>query len=127
MDGVHFADVVNNAHRPCANFLPDRSAIHQDRALAFEFVAVLYGVARLALHCFWPGLQDVELAVDTVFAPLNVHGTAVMVFDHQCVVRKLLHIAVGQGIAVAQFRRHVRGFHQLGASGLFFWAGELHL
>ena len=55
----------------------------QHGAVALELVAQFSLVLGLALHGFRACLQDVELAVGAVLAPLDVHGAAVVLLDHQ--------------------------------------------
>ena len=124
---VHLADVVDDAHRAGADFLPNGTAFDQHGGAALELVAVFHRVGGLAFDGLRARLQDVQLAVDAVLAPFDVHGPAVMVFNHQRVAGELLNVGVGQRVAVAQLGGHVGGFDQLGASGLFLQAGELHL
>ena len=96
LHGVHLAHVRDQTHRAGADFLANGTAFGQHGALAFELVAVFHLALSLALHCFGPCLQDVELAVGAVFAPLDVHGAAVVFFDHQGVTRELLHLVIGE-------------------------------
>ena len=48
------------------------------------------------LHRLRAGLQDVELAVAAVLAPLDVHRPAVVLLDGQRVPGQLLDLGVGQ-------------------------------
>ena len=87
---------MHDTNRTGTNLLTDGTAFDQHCALALEFVAVLYFVGGLAFHRFRPCLQDVELPVGAVFTPFDVHRTTIVLFDHQCVTRQLLHIGIGQ-------------------------------
>jgi len=116
---VHLADVVHDAHGACANLLTDGATFGHHIALAFEFVAVLGCRSCLALHGLRAGLQYVELAVDAVFAPLDIHGATIVLFNHQGVLREQLHISVGQRVAVTQLSGDIGGFHQLAACCFF--------
>ncbi len=124
---VHLADVVNNPHRPGSDLLTDGTAFGHHIALTFELVAVLSGCTGLAFHSFRARLQDIQLTVDAIFAPFDVHRTAVMLFNHQGVLGQLLHIRICQGVAVTQFCRHVGGLDQPTPGCLFFGTGEHHL
>jgi hypothetical protein len=124
---VHFRNVVYQTHRTGTDFLADGTALRQHCAFAFELVAVLHLVAGLTLHGFGAGLQDVEQAVGTVFAPLNVHGSAIVLLDHQGVMRQLLDIGIAQAEAVALLHGHVHGFDQFAALRFFFGRAERHL
>jgi hypothetical protein len=124
---VHLADVVHQAHRAGADLLADGAALGQHRARALELVAQLGLALHLALHRFGAGLQDVELAVFAVLAPLDVHGAAVVLLDDQRVLRQLLHIGVGERVAVAQLGGHVGGLDELARGRLLLGGGEHHL
>ena len=93
---VHLADVVYQADGTGSDFLPNRTAMRQHRAVAFEFVAQLRLAFLLALHCLGARLQDVEQTVVAVFAPFDVHGATVMLFDDQCILGELLHLSICQ-------------------------------
>ncbi len=58
--------------------------------------------ARLRLHGFRAGLQDVELAVDAVPAPLDVHRAAVVLLDDQRVAGQFQDFVVVEREPVAQ-------------------------
>ena len=127
LHGIHFAGIVHQTHRAGTDLLANGTAFGQHGALALELVAVFDLAFALALHRLGTGLQDVELAVGAVLAPLDVHRAAIVLLDHQCVASQLLDFGVGQGIAVAQFGRHVFGAHQLAAGSLLFGRGKHHL
>ena len=67
--------------------------IGDDIPLACELIA-LDDATRATLYGFRPGLQDVDLAVVTVFAPFDVHRTAIMFFYRQRVPRQFCDIIV---------------------------------
>ena len=124
---VHLADVGDQAHGAGADFLADGAAFGQYRAVAFEFVALLGLAFRLAFNRFGPRLQDVELVVGAVFPPFDVHGAAIVLLNHQRILRQLLDVGISQGVAVALLNRHVHSFDQLAGSGFFFGGGKHHL
>ena len=124
---VHLRDVRHQTHRAGTNLLANRAAFGQHIACALELVAQLGLALGLALHGFRTRLQDVQVAVSAVLAPLDVHGAAIVLFNHQRVTGQLLHISVGQRVAVAQLGGHVGGLDQLARSSFFFGCGEHHL
>ncbi|MNT06434.1 hypothetical protein D3C72_1410990 [compost metagenome] len=67
--------------------------------------------ALLRLHRFRARLQDVDLAVDTITAPLDVHRALVVLFDDDGVAGQFIDLVVGQRIAVALGHGHVHGTH----------------
>ena len=127
LDLVHVLDAVHDAHRARADLLADRAAFGEHRAAALELVALLDLIALLALHRFGPGLQDVELAVAAVLAPLDVHRAAVVLLDRERVAGEFGYICVAQRIAVAVLVQRVDGLDQLPAPGFFLWRRKLHL
>ena len=92
---VHLGEGGHHPHRAGADLLPDRPPDRDHRAGLLEHepardVAVDAGDDRLGA-----GLQDVQLAVDAVLAPLDVHRTPVVVLDHQRLPAELLDLGVG--------------------------------
>ena len=118
---------MHDTHRTGANFLANRAASGQHRTDTLELVALLGLALGLAFHGFRTRLQDVHFAVDAVLAPLDIHRTAVMVFNNDGITCQLLDIGVGQRITVAQLNRHIGRFDQLAADFFLFCGRELHL
>src|SRR3546814_4653884 len=81
-------------------------------------------MAELRFDGFGASLKDVDLAIQTVAAPLDVHRTLVMLFDDDGVARQLDDFFVGQRVAVAFGYRHIHGAY--GVAGDAFGV-ELHL
>mmetsp|Transcript_16912 Transcript_16912/g.44003 ORF Transcript_16912/g.44003 Transcript_16912/m.44003 type:complete len:226 (-) Transcript_16912:738-1415(-) len=130
LDLVHVAGVANDADRPGANLLPDGPAAGQllgkgrpTKPRGLELVLDLLRDAGLRLHRLGPRLQDVQLAVNAVLAPFNVHRSTVVLFNDDGVPRELHHLGVAQRKDVLQRRRH-RLCHQRLARRLV--AGEPH-
>src|SRR5215470_15026363 len=63
---------------------------------------------------FWPRLQNVELAVDSVAGPLDIHRTLVVAFDRDRVAGELLGFGIADGKARALVERYA--FRCRGAS-----------
>src|SRR3546814_19963684 len=80
-------------------------------------------MAELRFDGFGASLKDVDLAIQTVAAPLDVHRTLVMLFDDDGVARQLDDFFVGQRVAVAFGYRHIHGAY--GVAGDAFGV-ELH-
>ena len=127
---VHLGDAADQPDRAGADLLADRAALGQHRALGLvtlELEALLGLALGLALHRLGPRLQDVELAVAAVAAPLDVHRAAVVALDDQRVVGQLGDLNVTQRVAVALLGWHVDGLDQLAGGGLLLGRGEHHL
>ena len=60
-----------------------------------------------ALHRFRTGLQDVDLAVDTVFTPFDIHRTAVVFFNDGGKLGQFDHVSVSDGELTAVSIAHV--------------------
>ncbi|MNN39835.1 hypothetical protein D3C81_1538870 [compost metagenome] len=69
-------------------------------------------------------MQDVQLAVDTVFAPFDIHRTAIVLFNDDCILGEFDDFFIGQRIAIAHTDRHIDGTHR--TTGFRFF-GEFHL
>src|SRR3546814_12848002 len=100
-------------------FRSDGASGDQHFAGRFQAVALLHVVmAELRFDGFGASLKDVDLAIQTVAAPLDVHRTLVMLFDDDGVARQLDDFFVGQRVAVAFGYRHIPGAYEIGrASG----------
>ena len=80
-----------------ADLLPDRPPLDEHRpALRRSGTAAPTPAGCAGLHRLGAGLQDVELAVDAVLAPLDVHRPAVVVLDDQRLPGQLLDLGVGE-------------------------------
>ena len=113
-------------HRAGADLLANGATFDEDRPRALQRVALLDLALRLALHRLGTGLQDVELAVGAVLAPLDVHRPAVVVLDDHGIARQFHHVGVGEREAVALLRRGVDGRDELAAGGMLVGRGEAH-
>ena len=125
LHAVHLGDRAHEHDAAGADLLADRAALGQQRrfaGVALQLVAVLDLAGALALHRLGPRLQDVELAVDAVLAPLDVHRPAVVLLDDHRVARQLLHVGIDERVAVAHLDRVVFGLHELAARRLFLRA-----
>ncbi len=93
---VHLGGAGDDTHAAGADLLADGAAFDQHVAALLQTVFLGATVACIGLHRFGTRLQDVELAVDAVLAPFDVHRTAVMFFNGDSVTRKLQHIFVAE-------------------------------
>ena len=96
LDLVHVLDVPHNTDWAGTDFLANRAAFCQHGAGALELVAHLGLAFGLTFHRFWPGLQNIKQAIRAIFAPLNIHGAAVVGFDGQGVTGELQDIIICQ-------------------------------
>ncbi|OIQ78749.1 hypothetical protein GALL_395460 [mine drainage metagenome] len=110
---MHVGDRLHHPHRTGADLLSDGATGDQHRTLALECIAMFGPLRPARFHRFRPCLQDIEVAVDAVLAPFDVHRTAVVPFDGHGKTRQLLRFGVSQTVAVAQFRRRIPCLHQM--------------
>jgi hypothetical protein len=112
---VHLLDRGEDPGGAGADLLPDGAALDQHLGPGPGLLGHGEPLQRAAsrLHGLRPGLQDVEAAVDTVLAPLDVHGPAVVVLDRERVPGQLLDLVVGQGEPAPLGRV---GVHELGGA-----------
>src|SRR5690606_29380100 len=122
---VHLGNVGHHAHRAGTDLLADGASSHQHLPGGLQAIALLHVVAALLrLHRFGTRLQNVDLAVDAVAAPFDIHGPAVVLLDDDRIPGQFDHFVVRQRITVALGHRHVHRAHgaAFGALGI-----ELHL
>src|SRR5207253_1590818 len=105
LHAADLGDVHDDAHAALADPGADRASRGEHLAaladaIARERVAALF----LALHRLRSSLEDVELAVLAVAAPLDVHGPPVVLLDRDGVARELFDFRVGEREAVAVLR-----------------------
>ena len=125
LHAVHFAGVSNDSHRARTDLLTDGAAFGKDLAAALQSKFLLHvGGVLTALHGLRPRLQNVDLAVDAVFTPFNIHGTAVVLFNDAGKFRKFNDVVVCERKAAAVFGFHVNRANR--APGGFFRI-KLHL
>ena len=97
LNQVHLFRTGNNTDLTGADLLTDSAAGYQDFAFA-EKNEFLLNISLLltALHGLGTSLKNIEFAVDAVFAPFNVHRTAVVFFNNTGVLGKLNDFVVVQ-------------------------------
>src|SRR5690606_41504321 len=98
---LHLGGIRHDLDRARADPLADRPATDEDLGTALEPEALLDALVALGLHGLGPGLQDVELAVDAVTAPFDVHRALVMALDDEGGARELDDLVVRERIAAA--------------------------
>ena len=114
--GLHAFHVGQRAHHAgdaAADLVADRASFADHRTAATERVALDLGGAGARFHRLGTRLHDVELAGDAVLGPFDVHRAAIVFFDHQRLLRQLLHIGVADGELRAQLGRRVLVAHAL--------------
>src|SRR3546814_7695386 len=81
---MHFFARTQKTYGASADLLTDRAAFGERGAFAaLELVAAQHVDRRARLHGFRTRLQDVQLAVDAILAPLDVHRPAVVLLDDE--------------------------------------------
>ena len=111
LDPVHLGGGGDQAHLALRDLLADGAAARQHPRWGVEPVAAqpLRVLPGLRFHCLRPRLQDVELAVDTIAPPFDIHRTAIMSLDDQRIARQLRGFRVGDRKATLVLERHIDG------------------
>ena len=121
---IHLGDVAHHAYRTRADLLADRPTGDQHLTRRLQAVAKLYvALHLLRLHGFRARLQDIDLAVDTVAAPFNIHGTLVVLFDDDRIAREFDDLVIGERVTIALGDRHI---HRANGAPLGAFGIELH-
>ena len=76
------------------------------------------GRVLAALHRFWTSLQDVDLAVNTIFAPFDIHRTAIVLFNDRGKLGQFDHIIVRDGKVTTVFSAHINRANTATALGV---------
>jgi len=129
LHALHLGQTAHQPRRAGAHLLADRAALGEHgaaAAVALEPVALLDLARTLALHRLGTSLQDVQAPVDAVLAPLDIHRTAVVLFDRERVARELGHLGIGEREAVAHLGRRVHHLNEPSARRPLRRRGELH-
>ena len=124
LHAAHLGRIAHQAHAAGADLLADGTAGGQHVGAALEDEALLLAVLALRLDRLGTGLEDEELAIDAVLAPLDVHGTAIVLLDDGGVAGQLGDLLVGEGKARTLLGRRVDGAHGAALGGGIL---ELHL
>ena len=125
LHAIHFGGAVNDAHGTRTDLLTDGAALYQNLALAVQCVALLHvGSGLTALDRFRTSLKDVDLTVETVLAPFDVHRTTVVLFNDAGELGEFHHVFVSDGEATAVFIGNIERTHR--TAGLAFRI-EFHL
>ena len=104
-------EVVHPFRHARGDLLTDRPALGQYLASALEHIGLQRRRAALGGHRLRAGLDDVELPVETVFGPLHVHRSLVVLLDGACIAGQLENVLIGEAEAstVGLRRRDVAG------------------
>ncbi|CDE47926.1 unknown [Sutterella sp. CAG:351] len=126
LHAIHFLCGQNDADGARSDLLTNGTAGHKslgtlavDRELFLDVSLVL-----AALNRFRTGLQNVDLAVDTVLAPLDIHRAAVVLFNQAAELSEFNHVLVSQSELVAFFFRRINRADGFLGTG---FSVELHL
>ncbi len=91
----HFLRVLDDSRMARADPLADAASGGQHLGARFQRIAQ-YRAPGAALHRLRTRLQDVDLSVAAILAPLDVHGSAVMFLDDERLLRKLGDVRLAQ-------------------------------
>ena len=113
-DARHLRCGPDEADAALPDLLADRAARREHLGAARQPIpAQPVGAFLLRLHGLRTRLQDVELPVAAVAAPLDVHRAAVVALDRDGHPAQRLGLGVGDGEANAFGRRHFDGHRRL--------------
>jgi hypothetical protein len=102
-------------HLSCADSLADRPPLHQDSRALHQGVAGDGAGGPAEHNRLGAVLQDVELPVHPVLAPLDVHRAAVVRLDDKRVAGELLDFCIGEAEAATDFLANGDEVHGLSA------------
>ena len=95
LNTAHFANVANDFRFTGTDLLPNAASGSNNAGVGLERVA-LDSTATATLHGLRAGLKNVELAVVSVLAPLDVHRALVVIFDGNRHFRQRSDVFIGQ-------------------------------
>ena len=95
LDPVHLGGRLDQAHDALTDALADGATARQHVGFRFQAVSAQVARALARFHGLRARLQDVELLVDAVPPPLDVHRAAVVLFDRHGEPRELVRLGVG--------------------------------
>ena len=112
---VHLVQAGNDLGLAGTDARTDGTAFGEDFATLLELVTLQH-VAAAALHGFRACLHDVQLAVDTVERPFDIHRALVVFFNRHCLARQLFNLLVGDAELVALIGIHIDDLDRLFAA-----------
>src|SRR5690606_19817473 len=113
LHAFHVGQGADDARHAAADLLADRAALADHGPALAQVEALDLGRLGPRLHRLRPRLDDEQLAAAPVLGPLDVHRPAVVLLDHQRLLRELLHVLVGDREPPAQLAWSVLGPHAL--------------
>ena len=113
----HFLHVADDARGSRADALTDRTAARHHASLLTLQCISLNRAPGAALYRLRTRLQDVDLARLAILAPLDIHRTAVVLLDGECLSCKLEHILIRDGELASIRFGDVDGYGALAAAG----------
>ena len=110
LDLVHLGGGADQAHRADADLLADRATAREHRCRPLQPIAARrLGAAFLRLHGLGTRLEHVQLPVESVATPLDVHRAAVVPLDRHRAATERVGLLVGDGEAQALGLRNLDG------------------
>ena len=116
---THFSRAIDQPDGSSANFLANRSALRKQTAFRLQFVTN-FGLSNLlTFDCFRTCLQYVKLSVISIFSPLYVHCTLVVLFNQYSILSKLHNVFIRERIPVSHFRWNIYRGYRMTQLGFF--------
>src|SRR5690606_36305591 len=119
LDFVHLGHVTDHLDRAGADTLANGAAFNQHGALFLQQVTFHHVDVAAALHGLRARLDDVQLAVITVFGPLDIHRTTIVLFDGHRLLGQAHDFFIAQAETSALGLVHVDGLHRAASAGHF--------
>ena len=86
--------MFNNAYFTLTNPVANAPAFSKDIAGFFQQVALHNVFTGATFYGFRTGLDDIKLAIITIFRPLNIHWAAVVFLNDHCLTSERLHFVI---------------------------------
>ena len=108
---VHFCGIGNHTGLACSDAFAHTLACHQRCRFVCGFQPVLQLVLFVFLrgHGFRTCLQNIQVTAFTVFCPLYIHGSAIVLFNRHRIACQLQHVLVinTESLLIIHRHRHI--------------------
>ncbi len=95
-DAGHLRDIRNDLDGAGADTLSDGATLHPHHPPFFQVKTLHLGMVDAALNRLGSCLKDIKLAIFTIQSPLDIHRTAIVFFNGQCLACQRLDLFIGE-------------------------------